>query len=60
MVELPTEVFVAAPKSIEVFAPVATENGLGGLVVTPVGRFAKVIWTELAKPFLALTEIVTG
>jgi hypothetical protein len=60
MVEAPGAEVALAPNITDVFEPTGMANGLAGLEVTPAGRLASVIRTELAKLFAGFTERVSG
>lgn len=58
--KLPGDAVVPAPKTMDAFAPGAMAIVPVGLEATKAGRFARVSWTELAKPFLAPMVTVMG
>jgi hypothetical protein len=57
---VPTAAEGAAPKTTDWFPPAVTLNGLAGFDVTPAGTPAKLICTLPLKPFVPVTEMVTG
>jgi hypothetical protein len=54
--KFPVAAFAVAPKIIEVLAPAATLNGLGGFELTPAGSVPKVTCTVPVNPLLGFTE----
>src|SRR5579864_4027190 len=56
----PVAAFGDAPIITETGCPVLTENGLAGLLVTPVGAPESVTFTLPEKPFRPVTVTLTG